>query len=712
MKRSMLLSPKWWILAPIAALLVVAIACGEDATPVPAPQIDVGAISSAVESAVAAAVADIPAAEAPQIDTAAIQSAVEAAVAAAVPEGTSAAEIQALVERAVTASAQPGVTSAEVAALVSSAIADAAAAAPQPLSAAEISDIVAGAVAKAQPPAAMEEKVTRSAGEADVPKKGKHVDAIRLSAKYGQSPRYGGKFVNALFENFPHYDFQQGLGANIMAQAQIYNSLVMSNPFDTSELMADLAYAWEISSDGRTYTFHLQDGVKWHDGTPFSSEDVRYAFNRILTKGVLPGFEQPTCPGCRETVWVNLIEGIEAPDPNTVVVKGKGSSPAIMKVLSTSYASVLPKHVIEADPVDGLKTEPIPTGTGPFRVTKEPTTVLWEYEANPDYFKPDLPYMDAMESHIILDQQTRASAVLTERIHWDSSLPAGFLPYELARAMASQDPKIVHLTIPKLSYTFLVLNTKHPPLDDNRVRQAINEALDRFQFTVDGLGEQNGFIGSGIFPEGEWAWPKADLEKLIGFGPDMEVRRQHARELLADYEAENGKIDWKNTIRWQCGAEHPSCPVAVIGQQLLKEVGIDIDLKVGEIITTWTNQISGDYDISGFLSSIDFDDPIEHFGKMWITGGAYAFHRNFSTDIDALYQKQIFLTDREERLRIAREIDTWAMNESGRSVLLWTAAEQIHRDYVKGWVPPSDSWSTNGRLEYVWLDLPEGRTTR
>ena len=303
--------------------------------------------------------------------------------------------------------------------------------------------------------------------------------------------------------------------------------------------------------------------------------------------------------------------------------------------------------------------------------------------------------------------------MLTERIHWDSSLPAPFLPYELAVFMAKQDPGIVHLTIPTLLHTFLVLNTEHPPLDDNRVRQAINEALDRRQFTIDGLGDQNGFIGSGIFPEGEWAWPKEDLEKLIGFGPDMDVRRQHARELLADYEAENGPIDWESTIRWQCGAEHPSCPVAVIGQQLLKEVGINIDIKVGEIITTWTNQISGDYDISGMLSSIDFDDPIEHFGKMWITGGAYAFHRNFDKGIDALYHKQIFLTDRAERLRIAREIDTWAMNESGRSVLLWSAAEHIQRGYVKGWTPYPDFRNTNGRLEYVWLDLPEAnRTTR
>ena len=109
--------------------------------------------------------------------------------------------------------------------------------------------------------------------------------------------------------------------------------------------------------------------------------------------------------------------------------------------------------------------------------------MLWKYERNQNYFKPDLPFMDEMESHLILDQQTRASAVLTERVHWNSPLPAPFLPYELAKAMAGQDPKIVWMTIPTFLYSFLTLNTKHPPLDDMRVRQAISEAADRDLFS-------------------------------------------------------------------------------------------------------------------------------------------------------------------------------------------------------------------------------------
>ena len=118
MKRHRFLSRKLFIFAPLLLLVVAMVACRDDATPVPAPKIDVGAISSAV----AAAVAKLPAAEAPKIDSAAIQSAVEAAVKAAAPEGASAAEIEAMVQKAVAASTRLGVTSEDVAALVSEAI--------------------------------------------------------------------------------------------------------------------------------------------------------------------------------------------------------------------------------------------------------------------------------------------------------------------------------------------------------------------------------------------------------------------------------------------------------------------------------------------------------------------------------------------------------------------------------------------------------------
>ena len=704
MKRSKLLSPKWWILAPIAALLVVAIACGDDKAPAPARGVDTAAISSAVESAVTAAVARIPAAEAPEIDTAAIQSAVEAAV-AAVPEGASAAEIQAVVEKAVAAAAQPGATKEEVAAIVTSAVAEATAAQPEVLTAADVKEIVEGALA-AEPTAAL------SPGEADLPKKGRHIDAVALSAKYGPKPKYGGKFLNAVFENLPHHDWQQGRGANLMIQSQLYNGLLMTNAYNSSEIMPDLAHSWEISPDGKTYTFHLFEGVKFHDGTPMTSEDFRFSFNRIITKGVLPGFEEPTCAACKNTLMLQLLEGFEAPDANTLVVKMKGPSGLIFKIFTNTYASVMPKHVIEADPVNGLKTEKIPAGTGPFRVTKEPTTVLWTYERNPDYFKPDLPFVDEMESHLILDGQTRATAVLTERVHWNSLRPSPFLPVALAKALSEQDPGIVWETIPTFQFHFLTMNTTRPPLDDVRVRQAISEAIDRNTLSVDGLGEVSGVIGSAIFPRGEWAYPPGELEKLIGYGPDMEVRRQHARDLLADYEAENGKIDWKNTIRFSCASDHPSCPIATLGQDQLKKVGIDIDLKVGETSTTWGNHISGDFDISGMLANVDFDDPVGFFAKQWVTGGIWAFSRLFDPEIDDLWASLVFMTDKEQRRKIAYEIDEWAMNVSGMNILLWSAGEHIQRDYVNGWTAFSDNFNTNQRLEYLWLDLPETRATK
>ena len=175
----------------------------------------------------------------------------------------------------------------------------------------------------------------------------------------------------------------------------------MTNPYDWQQFMPDLAYAWDISPDGKTYTFHLHEEVKWHDGTPFSSADVKYTFDRIIAKGKILGNETPGT--FNNGMWVAIIDSIETPDANTLVINTKGSTPTLLAILSDASSSIIPKHISEKDPLNALKEQLKTIGTGPFRMTEEPTTVVWKYERNPDYFKPGLPFLDEMESHVILD---------------------------------------------------------------------------------------------------------------------------------------------------------------------------------------------------------------------------------------------------------------------------------------------------------------------
>ena len=132
----------------------------------------------------------------------------------------------------------------------------------------------------------VEQPVTYSQGEAPVPKAGRFVDAIALAEKYGETARYGGTFLNVQFHFNDHNDIHQSSGINAPLLGPIYNSLLMTNPYDYTGNMVDLAYAWELSDDLKQLTFNLHEEVKWHDGVPFTSADVEWSLERIWNKGI------------------------------------------------------------------------------------------------------------------------------------------------------------------------------------------------------------------------------------------------------------------------------------------------------------------------------------------------------------------------------------------------------------------------------------------
>jgi peptide/nickel transport system substrate-binding protein len=163
------------------------------------------------------------------------------------------------------------------------------------------------------------------------------VDLVRqgpqaLAAAHGEKPRYGGKFLSAGNEIIPFYDMHQtSFGGVYAATAPAYNCLVRTSPYDplALDVVPELAHTWEFSDGGKTITFHLHKGVKWHDGMPFSSADVKYTIERIMNppQGMV---------SVRGPVFKALIERVETPDPDTVVVHGKGPSSMLCRSLPTA----------------------------------------------------------------------------------------------------------------------------------------------------------------------------------------------------------------------------------------------------------------------------------------------------------------------------------------------------------------------------------------
>ena len=233
----------------------------------------------------------------------------------------------------------------------------------------------------------------------------------------------------------------------------------------------DLAESWDISKDGLTYTFKLRKGVKWHDGKPFTSEDVKFSYLEVLAK------YHPT-----GRLGFASVGGIDTPDPYTAVVRLKKPFGPFLFMTNLNSGPILPKHLLEGKDIATAEFNTKPVGTGPFRIAEAVKGSHYVLERNPEYFKKGRPYLDRVVLRVMPNAASRVLAFEKGEV---DVLYSFFLPREQAARMKTL-PGIVfkdYMLFPEVITLFFNLkDTK--PLGDLRVRQAIAHAIDR-QFIAD-----------------------------------------------------------------------------------------------------------------------------------------------------------------------------------------------------------------------------------
>ena len=201
--------------------------------------------------------------------------------------------------------------------------------------------------------------------------------------------------------------------------------------------------------------------------------------------------------------------------------------------------------------------------------------------------------------------------------------------------------------------------------------------------------------------------PTERRNELIGYGPDMAKRLAHAKALLASYEQEKGKIDWRK-LKVQCATNVKfTCENGQIMQQLLKKINVHVELEPMLVSQLRGNEVSGNYQMSLSGAAMNFDDPIDSFGQLFVTNGGRWYQRHSLPALDTLFEQQTFMADPEARKQVVWEMDTLAMNDAAYLILMWPEFYHVRWDFVKGWTLTPNLWSTNARMDTVWLDLPE-----
>jgi len=472
----------------------------------------------------------------------------------------------------------------------------------------------------------------------------------------------------------------------------VFNNLVQFdiNKPDISpqNLVGDLAEKWDVSADGKVYTFYLRKGVKWHDGTNFTADDVVYS----LTKMADP--KQSSLVGD-----FPAYDKAEKVDDYTVKVYLKFPSPSYLLQLAGTYAVIQSKATANID----NKTTAFLMGTGPFKFKSYTSGVSLELERNPNYFKKDasgrqLPYLDGVTFALMADKSAIIDALVTQRLDGHGCfLYNNQVEWErgTTQAKAVQAAKY---TPPSLALVWLNPNFK--PFDDIRVRQAIRLALDRDQAVIAGYGDASWGDTSRTIFTSVFGLAPDEMRKLIGEDKPYADRVTAAKKLMADAGYSGDK---RLAIRLVGRTLDVQVNIAQWWADKLRAINVDASIVARDMNIAREMRDKLDFEIFWDNPLIILGDPDEY--TSWFkTGGVNNFTKYSNAEADKLWDSQSREMDYAKRKGMTQEIERLVIKDAWIYNLNSTKYSAGWQSYVKGWKNQDAIYTQKLKYETLWID--------
>jgi peptide/nickel transport system substrate-binding protein len=470
-----------------------------------------------------------------------------------------------------------------------------------------------------------------------------------------------------------------------------YNNLVVFDQLKkverTDTIVGELAERWSWQEGNRHLVFFLRKDVKWHDGQPFTSKDVKFTFD-VAREG--PDASQKLRINPRKEWWAN-IEAIEAPDAHTVVFRLKRPQPSLLTMLASGYSPVIPAHV----PLAEHRTRCI--GTGPFKFKEWKRGEIVELVRNPDYFVKGRPYLDGVQFPIVVERGTRVAALQTARV--DAAYP-GDTTVAIMEQLKGANPKMVFVETSTNVSENLLMNTKKPPFDDVRVRRALSLAIDRRAY-VSAVHRGSALIGAAMLPApwGVWGLTEKEVSALPGYGKAA-ADKDRAKKLLAEAGYGPGK-PIKVEMVTRAIAIYLDFAAFVVNE--LKAVGVDVTLKQIETAQWHPLVTRREYQIGANLTGLGVDDPDANFYENYACGSPRNYSQYCSEEVSKMIEAQSQELDQKKRLTMVAAIQKKLEQDAARPILAWRLDYFAHRPFVKNLVPHQSIYNY-GRMQEVWRD--------
>jgi peptide/nickel transport system substrate-binding protein len=454
-------------------------------------------------------------------------------------------------------------------------------------------------------------------------------------------------------------------------------------------IIGDLAVNWETSSDGMEITFSLHQGVKWHDGMPFTADDVVYSLDKMTDVN-------------RSAIsdWFPAYRSSEKIDDHTVKVHLKNTSAGFMISLAQGESQIQAKHLAGTNDQSGE----FMIGTGPFVLEEFKVRVHLRWKRNPDYFKKDkygnqLPYLDSLL--FVNGSNADINSMLISRRLDIKSTVTGAATLDSWQTLTQGAPELLWQRREKDSTAAFFLNTKHPPLDDVRVRRALGLLIDEKDLLIGYSGDALfGITDVGLLTP-SFGLPKEEVRKILGWDKPFEERVTEAQQLMAEAGYPDGfklNILAYGTVQLQAGA------ALVFADALRKYLKIDSEVNCGLAGTEIQFRLDNDnYDL--FAQSFDVgQDPA--LITMYVSSSGYANYSHYSNpELDKM------LTDLDQIIDpIERREAIWSIEGTLLTDLpilptgCFIANFMPYYPYVKNirWIDMA--YSNVNRLEDVWID--------
>lgn len=489
--------------------------------------------------------------------------------------------------------------------------------------------------------------------------------------------------------------YASGTIANVGAQSPMYDLLVRQDPRDPKlPIVPSLATNWTISSDGMTYTFNLRKGVKFHDGTDFSAEDVKATFDRIV-------FPPPNLLSLR----ILPIKETVVLDRHTVQMKlsEPRDSYTFLALLAGGWNVITSKKALDKYKGDLKQVDNFP-GTGPF-MYKSRTTESWEMVRNPNYWNPYAPYVDRIV-HVWLKAWTPelAAALLGGQVDWAMWLD----PSAYQKAKANPNMSALLWLAPNLS-SWIGFNTDRAPLNDNRVRRALHLALD--QDALSKITQQ--FVPTAQLMDYLPPPYGKSYEELMKEYPNAAATREKAiadaKKLMADAGYPNGIAKTFNFVVRESPQNRQLAAYAQAEWERL--LGVKTRLEVVQVSAMVDRQVAGTFDMishAACLGGADLGATMRMcYGINKATGKkSDSNFTNFkNAEFDKLLDQFSVELNAQRKAQLGRQLNQILNNEMPNTGLTTDGRAYGWYNYVKGLptVGGNSDYNTY-QWDFVWLD--------